>query len=399
MVMNIVGMLLTGTLNTLCTKIQFTMSSVGVDGHPEVFHKPWYATANMLFGMGLVGVCDFFYRRCCTTRKQPSTTPLPIDAPLMGSNAPMDKQMSYGRKVMLVSVPAAFDIVATGLCAIGMLYIPASVWQMLRGSAVVFSAVLSVIFLKRRLWSFNYIGLTLCVVGVTIVGLANVWGEEAAGEDDEEGGASNVAGMLFGMWLVVAGQVVQAGQVVAEEFLMKEVDLPAMEIVGYEGLWGVLMMVIIVYPLLWVIPGDDHGHVEDPFDTFALLKNNMHLLAVVMTFLFSCATFNATGIAVTSSLSSIHRMMLDLSRTVMIWAFGLFVHYYYDPTSAFGESWTPYSHLQLVGFAILVLGQSIYGEVLKVPGLTYPKSEPAMFVSSPAAALMLASPLPRAKEQ
>jgi len=35
------------------------------------------------------------------------------------------------------------------------------------------------------------------------------------------------------------------------------------EIIGFEGIWGVLMMVVVVYPALWLIPGPDHGHQEE----------------------------------------------------------------------------------------------------------------------------------------
>ena len=34
------------------------------------------------------------------------------------------------------------------------------------------------------------------------------------------------------------------------------------EIIGFEGIWGVLVMVVLVYPALWLIPGPDHGHQE-----------------------------------------------------------------------------------------------------------------------------------------
>ena len=36
---------------------------------------------------------------------------------------------------------------------------------------------------------------------------------------------------------------------------------------------------------------------------------------VVIIYLFSCGTFNITGIAVTGALSAVHRMMLDASRS------------------------------------------------------------------------------------
>lgn len=389
----IVGMLLTGTLNTLCTKIQFTLSSVGINGQTELFHKPWFATLNMLFAMGLVGVIDKLVRMSCGGGKGDKETPLMIDeAPgSKAGNGNGNAQTPYRKKVMLVAYPAAFDIVATALCAVGMLYIPASVWQMLRGSSIVFACIFSILFLNRKMYVFNWLGLGLCVIGVCMVGIASVMGDK--GSSSSDGDEAGPEGMLIGMSLVLLGQVVQAAQIIAEEFLMKSVDLPPMQIIGLEGFWGTLIMMVIVYPILWVMPGSDGGHQEDPFDTFAMLSNNQTLLSVVLLFLFSCGTFNATGIAVTASLSGVHRMMLDASRTVMIWGFGLWVHYRVDHNSPYGEVWTQYSYLQLVGFVVLVSGQAVYSEVLKVPGLTYP---PPMVPSpSPTAALNLCSPLPR----
>merc|ERR1712046_239110 len=123
------------------------------------------------------------------------------------------------------------------------------------------------------------------------------------------------------------------------------------------------MMFVVVYPVLWILPGSDGGHAEDPVDTFVMVSNSGPLMCCVVTYLISCGTFNITGIQVTAALSAVHRMMMDASRTVVIWAFALFVHYYVDESSAFGERWTGYSYMQLVGFLILVSGQAIYGEV------------------------------------
>merc|ERR1712039_713225 len=203
--------------------------------------------------------------------------------------------------------------------------------------------------------------------------------------------------MLYGMLLVLGGQVTQAAQVIAEEWLMKDVDLPSVQIIGFEGLWGLVMMVLVVYPVLWFLPGSDGGHVEDPVDTFVMVSNSGPLMCCVITYLISCGTFNITGIQVTAALSAVHRMMMDASRTMVIWAFGLYIHYQVDSSSKFGEKWNDYSYMQLAGFLVLVIGQAIYGGVLKLPGVQYPLPTPGEFepMLSPAAAMVLSSPLPR----
>lgn len=119
----------------------------------------------------------------------------------------------------------------------------------------------------------------------------------------------------------------------------------------------------------------------------------------MLLYLFSCGTFNATGIAVTGALSAVFRMMLDASRTTIIWGFGLAVRYYVDAGSPFGELWTPYSYMQLFGFLILVSGQAVYGGVVKVPGMWYPEPAAAPPICSPGSALLLTSPLPPELDQ
>ncbi|CAE7718278.1 REV3L [Symbiodinium pilosum] len=374
-------MLLTGTVNTLATKVQFGLTSIGLDGRAEVFHKPWFGTFNMLFAMSLVMVVErigtSLAAACCRPRMKMEDALLPKEGSAEGRR----------RKILLVAIPAFSDLLATVLACIGIMYIPASVWQMLRGATLFFTGIFSVTLLKHKLYVFNWIGLLLCITGVVTVGYASVEGEKSGS------GAQDSSSVAFGVTLTLLGQVVQAAQVIAEEYLMKDVDLPAVEIIGYEGLWGVLMMVVIVYPTLWLLPGPDHGHAEDIVDTLALVNNSHTLLCVVTIYLISCGTFNITGIAVTGALSAVHRMMLDASRTMIIWGFGLFVHYKVDPQSPFGEEWTSSSRLQLCGFLVLITGQAIYGEIIRLPGLRYPAQsfdDHAKF-ASPAAALNFAS--------
>eukprot|EP00928_Gymnodinium_smaydae_P058586 TRINITY_DN41768_c0_g1_i1.p1 TRINITY_DN41768_c0_g1~~TRINITY_DN41768_c0_g1_i1.p1 ORF type:complete len:432 (+),score=53.33 TRINITY_DN41768_c0_g1_i1:56-1297(+) len=387
----IVGMLLSGSLNTIMTKIQFTITSIGIDGKPAVFKKSWSGAFNMMTAMAMVLAVERCFFFCCARRQKLPQADL--SAKLIGEK---EDRAAYMRKVRLVGIPAAFDLLATALACIGMLYIPASVWQMLKGATLVFAAMFSVIFLKRKMLAYHWLGLTLCVVGICIVGLASILGE--SGDDSSDSGKSS-SNALVGITFVLAGQVVQASQVIAEEYLMKSLDLPAMHVVGYEGIWGVIQMVFVVYPILYLLPGSDHGHQEDVFDTLAMISNNGTLALAILTYLFSCGTYNATGIAITGALSAVHRTMLDASRTMVIWAFDLLVHQL-DPSSPFGETWTRYSYLQLFGFFVLVIGQGIYGEVIRLPCLRYP---PPVVVdvtswSSPGAVHM-ASPLPPTKER
>jgi len=386
----VAGMLFTGSINTLTTKIQLELESTNIDGVQKPFRKPWFGTFNMLFAMALVLATERLFSAMVASFCAGPRMKMAEDALLEKPGGDKDRK----RKIGLVAIPAASDLVATALATIGIIYIPASVWQMLRGATLFFTGIFSVTFLKRKLQTFHWIGLMLCMAGVVTVGYASVSGEEDdAGKEDGASSAST-SGVLFGVVITLLGQVVQAAQVILEEFLMKDVDLPAVEIIGYEGIWGVLMMLVIVYPALYFIPGDDHGHQEDIVDTMVMFSNSSALQMVVLVYIFSCGTFNITGIAVTGALSAVHRMMLDASRTMIIWSIGLFIHYKIDPTSKFGEQWTSSSSLQLGGFVILMTGQAIYGQIFRIPGLQYRSEsvEDLAQFASPSAALHFASP-------
>lgn len=96
----------------------------------------------------------------------------------------------------------------------------------LRGSVVVFTAIFSVVFLKRKQYAYHWIGVGLVLIGTLIVGLQSyVCGD---------GGASSSSGgrAMVGNVLIIAAQVIVAVQMVVEEKLIGSADLNPMQVVG-----------------------------------------------------------------------------------------------------------------------------------------------------------------------
>eukprot|EP00927_Polykrikos_kofoidii_P081710 TRINITY_DN7945_c0_g1_i2.p1 TRINITY_DN7945_c0_g1~~TRINITY_DN7945_c0_g1_i2.p1 ORF type:complete len:391 (-),score=51.13 TRINITY_DN7945_c0_g1_i2:547-1719(-) len=374
------GMLIFGSVNTITTKIQFTLSSTGYDlkRGKHKFEKPWLSTFIMFVGMASALCIHQFFAIVRFKSRGSLSVPLRGSSPgdIEACDHDADNKVSNKKKILLTAIPSIFDLLATGFCSLGMLYIPASVWQMLRGAEIVFAAFFTVICLQKQMQIFNYFGLFICVVGVTCVGASNILGGKASSSGQSNELSRSQGDVLVGMGMVILGQVVQAAQVVAEEWLLKDVDLADIKIIGYEGIWGILAMILIVFPMFLFLPGTDNGCQEDPVDALYMIWNNTNLQLVILIFLLSCATYNVAGIAVTGALSAVHRTILEASRTCIIWIFGLVVHSY-DETSPFGEMLTPYSWLQLFGFVVLLVGQAVYGEILKLPFLTYSSRGPA----------------------
>lgn len=367
----VTGLLIFGSLNTITMKIAFCTKSVGSSSHEESFHKPWFITFVMFVAMSLALPFDKdMRRRCCGTSKGTELQGAIDQAPLLAANGNGNKSLSWGRKVVMVAPAAVFDILATGLCSMGFVYIPSSVWQLLRGAEMVFAKIFGSIFLKQESYAFHWVGVLLCSMGIVLVGLASVWGESSQVQPSGKDASVGSALVLMGMGMALAGQVVQALQVTAEEHLLKECDLPELQIVGFEGVWGGLIMLPVLVACYYV-PGSDNGAFEDELDTADMLMANGQLAALILLYTFSCSTYNMAGIAVTGALTAVHRVMIEALRTSIVWAFGLIVHSM-NPESAVGEAWTDYSPLEVGGFVLIIVGQGVYGAMLRLPGLRYP---------------------------
>ena len=60
----------------------------------------------------------------------------------------------------------------------------------------------------------------------------------------------------------------QAGQLTFEDFFMADMNVAPLKIVGVEGLFGSLIMILLVLPVVQFLPGaDGKGLHEDSLDT------------------------------------------------------------------------------------------------------------------------------------
>lgn len=75
---------------------------------------------------------------------------------------------------LLLFFPAVCDIVGTSMNYIGLNMTYASSFQMLRGSTIVFTGLLSVGFLNRKLVVREWTGIFFVILGLLFVGLSDI---------------------------------------------------------------------------------------------------------------------------------------------------------------------------------------------------------------------------------
>jgi len=356
------GMLLFGTSTVVISKLLFSMTApINAEGDVKKFQKPWFQTDAMFAGM-LLCLFAHWITQALKSKAPPEQDKLISKRqPVYGTSGrkPQEEE-EEGTDVktyFLVGIPAVCDLIATVLGNIGLQWINASIWQMLRGAMVVFSAVLSIIFLNRRFYLFNWIGIGLVIAALALVGVSCINAPPAPGQSEE--GSDK---MVFGIILVLAAQLVQASQIVLEEFLLKSVKAPPLLIVGMEGFWGLILTSFICLPLFqhWNAP----GFSENSMETFYMLGHSPKLIGFASAYIIVILLYNATAMMVTQQFTAVHRTILEAMRTLCIWVVNLFI--YYEVTPQFGEHWSVWSWFELLGFGVLLIGMFIYNEVLEL---------------------------------
>lgn len=189
---------------------------------------------------------------------------------------------------------------------------------------------------------------------------------------------------MFGMTLCVLARFVNSIQYVLEEKVMGDSGLHPLQVVGTEGVYGLVVTAAVIMPILAVIPGHDVGGVyEDTVDSFRMVMHNRTLDAVLILYLLGLWGLNALGMMVMKHLGSMFRVVSRNLQAMLVWGIDLALFYGlgqkgfgYGPV---GEPWSGRgSWLQLVGFVIMTVGVFIYahGNELQLAGRKVPVTTP-----------------------
>jgi drug/metabolite transporter (DMT)-like permease len=195
------------------------------------------------------------------TDDHPEEEPLPEE----GDEQPAkNAELLKGGRVVLLALPAICDILATTLMNVGLLLVAASIYQMTRGALVLFVGLLSVLFLRRHLYLFQWLSLVGVVIGVAIVGLAGaLWPDDnktkALGIDTADGGLSESAKAVVGVLLIAGAQIFTASQFVLEEWILENSPVEPIKVVGWEGIFGFVVTVLFMIIMHLIVGRTEAG--------------------------------------------------------------------------------------------------------------------------------------------
>ncbi|RHY21246.1 hypothetical protein DYB25_006149 [Aphanomyces astaci] len=337
------------------SKIMYDIDAVGLDGETRKFEKPIFQTLLMFVAMIFALPIQWAYhwhldRKWHANGGKSSGFKRPSRIPI--------------RTYFVLALPAAFDLLGTYLANLGLLYVTVSVFQLMKCTVIIFVALLKVVVLGEHLKRYMWIGIGMNTLAALMVGFSSFQDTEEQLNNNENPG--------LGIIMIVLSCFVQSAQYVFEEKLMGDgIDTaPPLIVVGMEGLWGLLMSLIVVYPIAYFVPGSDLGSYERIDDAWFMLAHNQTAQIAAAIFLVVILGYNVFAVFVTFLLNSIWHAILDNFRPITVWATDLSLFYIFTPKT-FGEAWTPWSYLELAGMFTLLLGTAVYNGTIPLPGHTY----------------------------
>ena len=254
---------------------------------------------------------------------------------------------------------------------------------MTRGSVVFFSALFSVWFLKRRIERSKWFALSLIILGVAVVGLAGATERDPAGEVLPRPtlvtharelsldvfttsrwthvSSKHALRTTIGVCIVSVAQIFAAAQFVIEESIMSHYPIAPLELVGYEGVSG-LVVILSAQVIAHFAYGSTRDGSESVFDMrtgWQQITHNSRLYTASFLTMVATGVYNYLALTVTRSLSATHRTSIDDFRTLLIWIVGL------------GFGWESFKWLQLLGFSGLVFGNLLFNDVARPPALRF----------------------------
>lgn len=324
-----------------CVSSPGTAANKNCPSDYTTWSRPFFAGALMFFGMTFTLIPFFFMRY-----GKPGVTKI-------------DRWV-----VVNMIIPTILEYIGQILFMYGLKNIPMALSMTLKGSRVVFSAILVVIFLKRQLFKFHWTGVALTVLGLVIASLPTFMEPK-----DKSKSAGESA---LGIALVLSGEFARSFKGVFEERLMKRLHYDALMVVGLQGLFAFLFSI----PVLAVVHAIqlDGKPLEDFSVSWKQFSTSPIIWGLSMTFPITVSGLFLSGAYVVKLMSTVHNALTGIITTSIVWVVTIIIH---KIDSQRGVQVAVIDLLQLTGFAIVVLASLLYDSIIRLPWFYYPADRAA----------------------
>ena len=211
----------------------------------------------------------------------------------------------------------------------------------------------------HKIYRHKVLGLIILIIGLFLIGLNEIINDK---EDRE-------TKLFLGIILLMPGLLLLAGQKVMQEILLRKYEVDPYQLIGFEGLFGLLGSTILIIILSFVPCYESYSFqkyicfndkFEDPISAFKQIWYNKVIFVLILFYIISILFYNICGVQIIEASGVITVSVVDTVRSMIIWLFFLIIHPIEGTKEEF-EWW------QLVGLILVLVANIIYSEIVEIP--------------------------------
>lgn len=343
------------------------------------FSHGWFLNLVMFVGesMGIPVFYLFFNKKKSPKENNDDTKHIQGDQQETTEEEVEEEEKKPEINKFLLAIPGFLDTCSTGLANIGLILLPASIYQMLKGSLIILTFLMSKFIVKNKHTWDHYVAIPVSTTGVVLVGLSAYLNADEKSEDG--GNFSDAKTTLLGIVLMVIAMFILSIQFCFDEHFMRKYSCHPLICIGYEGIFGFFINLLLCIIFYFIKCGSYEDKEEPPYFVknmctgdndnvwrpenivFAfrqLINNSLLSILVPITIIFM-ASFNIFGVSITKYGSATTRTVTDNCRSFLVWIFFLMPFNQKDLIETFNV-------LQLIGFLLICFGAFIYNGLFKL---------------------------------
>lgn len=163
------------------------------------------------------------------------------------------------------------------------------------GAVLVFTSLLSILFLKMRFPGYKWLGIGFLTAGLVVVGVTDMLFDNDVTHDVHAiiiGRVFSYAKIpLLGNVICIIAQFIQSVQIVLEQKFLQVDDVPPLLAVGLEGIFGLTIISVAMVPMYFIhVPptfsDNPYGRLEDVIYAFYQMGQKPELVVCVILTVF-----------------------------------------------------------------------------------------------------------------
>ena len=251
---------------------------------------------------------------------------------------------------------------SSAIINISIYYLPISVGAILRlclQTPIV--SLLQKCILKKETLKYEWIGIGIISFSGVISAIGTILNESYNNNPNSH---VTMIDICIGTVCILMFCFVYAIQMLIEEKLMKNNDedhnIHPLLVVGWEGIWGMILSVVIDCFILYYIPGgSNHGRFENYKDAVSQIWNSSELQNIIFLFIISSLAYNVLSVLTIFYADSVTCSISDTFKPLVSWMISLSLYYFFNNYTS-GEEWNMYSYFQLISLFLIFYGITLY---------------------------------------